>query len=143
MPYSAKFEPDRKAGGYVVTFPDFPVGATQGESFPEAMEMAQDMLKMILADHIDTNRNLPPARRHRGRNYHFVALPALQEAKVALYRAFRQSGMRKSELASRTGIQLANLNRLFDLDHASRLDQIETAFRALGKQMRVEIEDAA
>jgi len=38
-PYAALFEPDRKAGGYVVTFPDFGYGGTQGETDEEAMEM--------------------------------------------------------------------------------------------------------
>ena len=36
-PYLALFEPDRKAGGYVVTFPDFGYGVTQRETYAEAM----------------------------------------------------------------------------------------------------------
>ncbi len=38
--YLARFEPDREAGGYVVTFRDFGYGVTQGETDEEAMEMA-------------------------------------------------------------------------------------------------------
>ena len=30
--YYAVFEPDRKTGGFVVEFPDFGYGATQGET---------------------------------------------------------------------------------------------------------------
>jgi len=32
---------------------------------------------------------------------------------------------------------------MLDLGHASRIDQLEAAFRALGKRLRLEIEDAA
>jgi hypothetical protein len=35
------------------------------------------------------------------------------------------------------------VDRLLDLRHRSRLDQLEAAFRALGKQLHVEIRDAA
>jgi antitoxin HicB len=35
------------------------------------------------------------------------------------------------------------VDRLLDLRHASRLDQMEAAFRALGKQLSVDVRDAA
>jgi len=46
--YLALFEPDLKAGGYVVTFPDFGYGVTQGETDEEALAMAQ---RKIVSDH--------------------------------------------------------------------------------------------
>jgi len=49
-PYLALFEPDPKAGGYVVTFPDFGYGVTQGENEEEAMEMALDLLMSTIGD---------------------------------------------------------------------------------------------
>jgi hypothetical protein len=41
------------------------------------------------------------------------------------------------------GIAKSNLDRLFDLQHQSRFNQIEAAFAALDKQVWVEIRDAA
>jgi hypothetical protein len=35
------------------------------------------------------------------------------------------------------------VDRLLDLMHNSRLDQLEAAFRALGKQLSIEIREAA
>jgi antitoxin HicB len=35
-----------------------------------------------------------------------------------------------------------SVDRLFRLDHASRLDQIEAAFKALGKSVALEVEEA-
>lgn len=48
-----------------------------------------------------------------------------------LYKTFRASGMRKAEPARRIGIPKSNLDRLFDLSHRSRLEQLEAAFAAL------------
>jgi hypothetical protein len=67
------------------------------------------------------------------------SLPALQSAKVRLYEAFRESGMRKAELARRIGVPKSNLERLFDLKHHSRLDQLEGAFHALKKRIWFEV----
>jgi antitoxin HicB len=40
------------------------------------------------------------------------------------------------------GIPKTSIDRLFDLNHASRLDQIDAALRALGKRLVVGVEDA-
>ena len=142
-PYWAQFEPHRDAGGYVVTFPDFGYGVTQGESDAEAMEMAQDLLMLTIGDFMRDLRPLPKARRHRGAHFRPVALPALQVAKVDLYSAFLASGLKKAELARRIGIPKTHIDRLFSLRHRSRLEQIERAFAALGKRLHVEARDAA
>ena len=56
---------------------------------------------------------------------------------------FRNSGVKKAELARRLDIPKTSVDRLFDLDDPSRLDQIEAAFAALGKRIAVEVQDAA
>jgi antitoxin HicB len=63
--------------------------------------------------------------------------------KAQLYTAFRASGMRKAELARQMGIPKSVVDRLFDLNHHSRLDQVEAAFRALGKEIAIEVRYAA
>jgi antitoxin HicB len=142
-PYLALFEADDKAGGYVVTFPDFGYGVTQGETEQEAMEMAQDLLMLTIGDYIRESRPLPGARRHRGSRFRPVVLPALQAAKVDLYSTFLESGLKKSEIARRIGIPKTHIDRLFSLRHHSRLNQIESAFAALGKRLHVEARNAA
>jgi antitoxin HicB len=74
-PYLALFEPDRKTGGYVVTFPDFGYGVTQSETDAEAMEMAQDLLMLTIGDYIRESRFLPTPRRHRRSKFRPVPLP--------------------------------------------------------------------
>jgi antitoxin HicB len=142
-PYLALFEPDRKAGGYVVTFPDFGYGVTQADTHREALEMAQDLLMLTIGDYTRKSRPLPVPRRHRGSNFRPVALPALQAAKVDLYSTFLESGLKKAEFARRIGIPKTHIERLFSLRHQSRLNQIEAAFAALGKRLHVEARSAA
>jgi antitoxin HicB len=142
-PYLALFEPDRKAGGLVVTFPDFGYGVTQGDTREEAVEMARDLLMLTIGDYMRESRPLPGPRRHRGSKYLPIELHVMQAAKVDLYSSFLESGIRKTEFARRMGIPAAHLDRLFSLRRRSRLEQIEAAFGALGKRLHVEARQAA
>jgi antitoxin HicB len=141
--YYALFESDSKHGGFAVRFPDLNHGATQGETLAEALEMAEDLLRNIVGEMIERGEPLPRPGKHRGKNFRLITLPALQSAKAELYTAFRDSGIKKAELARRIDIPKTNVERLFDLDHASRLDQIEAAFGAIGKKLEVRVSDAA
>ena len=70
--YLALFEPDPMVGGYVVTFPDF---------------------MLIIGDYMREAKPLPAPTRRRGAKFRPVPLPALQSAKVDLYRSFQASGL--------------------------------------------------
>lgn len=142
MEYPALFEPAEERG-FVVTFPDFAWGITQGDDESEATEMAVDALCTMIQECIRKGEPVPCPGKHRGRRFRSIRLPALQAAKTELYREFRASGIRKTELANRLGIPKTNVDRLFDLNHHSRLDHIEAAFTALGKVLSIEIRDAA
>ncbi len=141
--YLALFESDSEAGGYVVTFPDFGYGVTQAEILEEALDMAQELLVLTLGDFMREGKPLPFASRRRGAQYRRIELPALQSAKLDLYVAFLSSGLKKAEFARRIGIPKTHVDRLFSLRHRSRLDQIEAAFEALGKRLKIEVRDAA
>jgi antitoxin HicB len=116
--------------------------AVGAETEDEASLMAQDLLKTIIGDHMKHLQPLPCAKKRRGSKYRLISLPALQSAKVELYREFLQSSLRKADLARRVGAAKSNIDRLFDLRHASRLEQIENAFRALGKRLVIDVSDA-
>lgn len=122
-------------GGYVVGFPDVPEAMTQGEDREEALMRAVDALETALSFYIDARQPLPAPSKAKGRPV--VRPSALECAKLALYAEMIAQGVRKSELARRLGWHLPQVDRLFDLRHASRLDQIEAAARALGKRVEV------
>jgi antitoxin HicB len=142
MEYPALFEPAAE-GGFVVTFPDFDWGVTQGDTEEEARHMAADAIRTMIQEHIRNGEELPRPSKPRARKYRMIRLAALDAAKASLYIAFRASGAKKVDLARSLGISKTNIDRLFDLNNRSRLDQIEAAFAVLGKRLTVEVQDAA
>ncbi len=125
-------------GGFVVTFPDVPEAITQGEDEDEALLYAIDALETALSFYVDDRKPLPvPSKAKRGQRT--VCPSALECAKLGVYRAMTQQGIKKSELARRLGWHLPQVDRLFDLKHASRFDQIEAAARALGRHIEVSV----
>ena len=141
--YYANIKPAAE-GGFVVLFPAVPGAVTQAETIEEARVMAEDCLRTYFLGRIAMGESIPEsAGPPRGKNIYPVVLPALQIAKVQLYRTFRATGMKKSSLAAGMGISRAHIDRLFDLNHASQLAQIEAACAVLGKTLVVEVKDAA
>lgn len=68
------------------------------------------------------------------------AAPSFQTAiKVALYQSQRDSGTTRAEMARRLGWRREQVDRLFRLDHASRLDQLEAGFAALDKTITPDV----
>lgn len=138
--YRVKLSKDTN-GTILVDIPAVPEAHTFGESRDEALLRAVDALETALMGYIEDKRDIPAAAAaSRG---DFIVLPALTEAKLALYQAMRASRVGKAELGRRLNWHLPQVDRLLDLRHASRLDQLESAFRALGKCLSVEIHEAA
>ena len=125
-------------GGFVVTFPDVPEAITQGEDEDEALLYAVDALESALSFYVDDRKPLPsPSKPRRGQRT--VRPSALECAKLGVYQAMTEQGIKKSELARRLGWHMPQVDRLFDLRHASKLDQIEAAARALGRHIEVSV----
>ena len=64
---------------------------------------------------------------------------ALESIKLGVYSEMMAQGIRKAELARRLGWKPPQVDRLFDLGHASRLDQLEAAAKALGRHIEVKL----
>ena len=143
MKYPALFDPAEE-GGFVITFPDWDWGVSQGEDEADALGMARDALITMIAYCIRHGKPVPPpTSQPRGRKHRMIELPAIVALKTELYIAFHASGIRKTELARRMGIPKTTVDRLFDFENHTRLDQIEAAFAALGKRLRIAVEDTA
>lgn len=126
--------------GFVVTFPDLPFGITQGDTEEEARARAVDALETVIVALMLDRLDVPLPSAAKGRP--IVILPPLSAAKVALYRAMREAGVTKAELGRRLGWHPPQIDRLLDLRHASRLDQLDQALRALGRRLVVEVRAA-
>jgi antitoxin HicB len=54
----------------------------------------------------------------------------------------RQAGIDRAELARRLGIAAKDVDRLFSIDHKTRLEQIEVALAVLGRRLVMSVESA-
>ncbi len=124
----------------LVSFPDFPEAHTFGETKDEALARAEDALATVIDAYIKDKRAIPrpAAKRSKFR----VMMPALIEVKVRLYEAMRDAKIGKAELARRLDWHLPQVDRLLAMTHGSKLEQLEAAFRVLGKRLTVDVEDS-
>jgi len=120
----------------LVSFPDFPEAHTFGDDEEEALTRAENALLTLLDAYIRDRQDIPAPSRAGGPH---VPLSGLVSAKLGLYGAMRASGIGKAELARRLGCHLPQVDRLLDLRHASRLDQLEQALHAIGRRLAVSV----
>src|ERR671918_3206589 len=118
-------------GTILAVCPDLPEAATFGEDREDALLRAVDAIETAIQGRI-ADREPVPLPSTLGETV--VELPMQATLKVLLYRAMRERKLRKAALARRLGWKAPQVDRLFDLRHASRLDQLEAAFTALGKR---------
>jgi antitoxin HicB len=125
----------RKDGRFIlVTFPDIPEAITQGDNREHALKMAQEALESALEFYFEGQRPVPaPSKLKRGQA--MVALPLSVSAKVLLLNEMLRQKVRPIELARRMGTTKQEVNRLTDLKHATKIDRIDEALRALGKRL--------
>ena len=138
MKYPAKFTPDEEDGGYVVTFRDIQEAITQGDTFEEAMEMAEDVIAFALKDYFDKNHPIPlPSKPERGE--HLVSLPASVAAKVLLLNEMIAQNVKQAELARRLGVRPTEVTRMVNLQHATKIERIDAALKTMGKSLELRI----
>lgn len=139
--YPAKLTPDED-GRLLVSFPDLPEALTDGPDRSEALAEAVDCLATALMAYVDAGEAPPPPSRV-GRGQQLVSLPMLVAAKIALHAALREADISQSELARRLGQSENAVRRLLHLDHRSHIGQVEEALATLGKQLALDVRDAA
>jgi antitoxin HicB len=98
---------------------------------------------MILDEMIRRREPIPAARRRRDARLRWITIPTLAALKVELYQAIRSARLTKADLARKLKLHPPQIDRLLDLSHSSRLDQLDAAFQALGKAVDVRVSDAA
>lgn len=131
LAYPITLEPDD--GTRLATSPDFPELTTFGDDRDEAAARAIHALEEAIAARIHDRRNIPTPSR--GETY--AVLPTLTPVKVMLYQGMREQGVGKAELARRLGWHMPQVDRVLDVQHRSRLDQMDAALAAIGRQLHV------
>jgi antitoxin HicB len=126
----------------MVEFLDIPWAHTFGNDVHDALQHAVDCLITAVAYNVRHSEDIPePSRPKSGQ--HTVTLPPLEATKVAIYVEMRRQRITKGELARQLGQDPKQVDRLLDVLHASRHDQLDKALAALGKRLEIVIRDAA
>lgn len=121
-------------GDFVVQCRDLPEVVTSGNSFAEALDLAADAVEVVVLKRIEDELDLPePSPAEAGEQA--IVLPAHLSAKAAVYRAWKASGLRKTELARRMNRNEIEVRRILDPRHGTKLDQLAEAAHALGQQL--------
>jgi antitoxin HicB len=128
--YKYDITPDDN-GTFLVTVPALPEVTTFSDTEEEAQLRARAAIEEALAARIASGREaIPTDAPDRGERP--LLLPLLTELKVDLFNSLIASGLSRAELARRLDWHRNSVDRLFDLNHHSRLEQVEEAFRVLG-----------
>lgn len=139
--YPAVIERDAD-GRYVVSFPDFGWGATDGATRDEALAEARDLLRELIAATMREGSDLPePSRATKRRP--LVVPPVPIALKAALYEAFRNAGVSQRHLARDLEVAESEVRRMLNPDHATKAGAIDHALRRLGKRASVTVGEAA
>lgn len=134
-PVSFKTYPSGHVGAF---FADVPEAITQGATQVEALDRAQDALVVALSGYLDDGRQIPPASKAK-RGQPVVAVPPRAAIKLAIHEAMREQGMTQAALAEQLGVDGRQVRRVLDLDHESKLSQLEAALAALGLRAAVSV----
>ena len=133
--YPAEVERDED-GRYVVAFPDFGWGATDGATLDEALAEARDLLRELIAATMRAGEDLPqPSRATRRRP--LVVPPVSIALKAVLYEAFRKAGISQRRLARDLNVAESEVRRMLNPEHATKAATMDRALYRLGNCVSV------
>lgn len=127
-----------EAGSVWISCDDVPELNSAGDNEAEALLDAVDGLETALSLYVDQRRPIPLASPAKP-GQPVVRLPALTAAKVALWNAMQAQGVGKAEMARRLGVNRPQVDRLVDLLHRSKIEQVEHALAILGQRLAVTV----
>ena len=131
LDYPVRLEPD--GDSILVTSPDFPELSTFGYDREDALGHAADALEEAIAARMRGGEDVPEPSEGDA----YAVVPTLTAVKALLYRTMRSQGVGKAELARRLGWHTPQVDRVLDVRHRSRMDQMDAALGALGARLRV------
>lgn len=138
--YPVELTPDDN-DTFLVTCPLLPEVTTFGADRTEALRNSVDAVEEAIGARLARWEDIPvgnPLSPGEG-----VRLPLSASMKVLLFLVCRSRGVNRAELARRLGWHREQVDRLFRLDHNSRIDQLDAAFKAAGEPFEEAVKRAA
>ncbi len=129
---------DDDNGTRLVTCRALPEVTTFGEDAASAWEHGKAAIEEALAARMSRWGAIPDggAEEPGELPVHMAAATAM---KLYLYDEMQRQGMTRAALARRLGWNRNSVDRLFQIDHASRLEQLEAAATALGARLAAQL----
>ncbi len=138
MRYELNFSKD--GNSWLITSPDFPELTTFCEDIDDASQYGLKAVEEAIAARIFDNTDVPLPSSKDQSSGSFIEISSLTALKLGLYASLRNLGISRAELQRRMGVKnRETVDRLFRLDHNSRLDQIEAAYKAINVPIKIEI----
>lgn len=128
-------------GVWLVTSPDFPEVTSFGETSEEACRNGRSAIEEAIAARIAAGEDIPvPHDENKNLGKWAVEVPAMVLLKSGAYMLMRVQGMTRADLQRRLGWpHREQIDRIFRLDHQTRLESIEDVFKALGSPLRLHV----
>jgi len=129
-------------GTLIAQFPDLPEAMTVGADETNAIDWAQDALVVALTGYIEERRDIPPPSKPK-KGQKTVHLPPQIAMKLSIYQGMRDQGITQATLGECIGVDGRQVRRILDLDHNTSLSQLVRALKCLGKELVIDIRNAA
>ncbi len=135
--YAYRLEPDDN-GTFLITVPTLPEVTSFADTAEEAPLRARQAIEEALAARMaEADAPIPSDPSLEGDGV--ARLPVLTGLKVSLFNALKASGSNRAALSRTLGWNRTSVDRLFDLNHHSKTEQIEAALAALGQGVTVSV----
>jgi antitoxin HicB len=136
--YAARITQKRKK--FFVSFRDFYGGkpVASGTTPEEALDKAREWLLAEAGIALESAQKLPdPSDPEEGEV--LVEMPVTAQVKLLLLYELIDRNMTASELARRMGVPRSSVQNIIKADHATKIDTLDRALRALGKKINIEL----
>lgn len=131
-----------REGGWLIEFRDFPEGHSQAEHGEDVIDFAEGLLQACIeARLLDALEVAEPTAARPGEI--LVSVPMETATKAALLSAVAASGTSRVALAKAVSMDEKEIRRMLDPRHPSKLPRLERVLKALGKELRISVVDAA
>ena len=137
LTYPIRLAPDDN-GAFLVTCPDLPEVTSFGMGQTDALIHGRAAVSEAVAARLAAFEAIP----HPSQGKPCVDIDLQLTMKVELFWALQDSGFTRADLVRMLGLHRPQIDRLFAPRHATRLDQYEAAFRALGRKAQIVVQAA-
>jgi antitoxin HicB len=128
-----------KNGHVGISFPDIPEAITSGTTREEALQHAEDALVVALSGYLDERLPIPtPSSALKGQP--LIVVPPHIALKLAVHQRMVEQNITQKQLAALLDCDDRQVRRILDINHESRISQVEAALAALGVRASVDIE---